>query len=159
LAYYALGAMGEKSNLATVAAELARAITAQGQARHDEASELVAQSLETAAGEDLVTEVIARGLSARMLADQGRHPEAAGLGSAAVALAARTDLLSQHADALLDLAHVQVTAGRYPEAQLSASQAFDLYQSKGNLPGAREALGCRTRYARTSRERGFTDDE
>lgn len=158
-AYEALSLMGEKSNLTTVAAELARAITAQGQARHDEASALVAQSLEIAAGEDLVTEIIGQGLSARMLADRGRHGEASELASGAVALAAQTDLLSQHADALLDLAHVQATVGEFPEAQLSASQAFDLYQRKGNLPGAREALGCLSRYARISRERGLTDDE
>jgi len=66
-----------------------------------------------------------------------------------VALAAQTDLLSQHADALLDLAHVLVAAGRFPEAQTAATQALELYQRKGNLPGAREALGYLTRYART----------
>jgi DNA-binding SARP family transcriptional activator/tetratricopeptide (TPR) repeat protein len=143
----ALSLMGEKDNLATAAALLARAIAAQGQARYGEASQLVALSLETAAGEDLVTEIIGQGLSARMLADRGRHAEATELASSAVALAARTDLLSQHADALLDLAHVLVAAGRFPEAHTAATQARDLYQRKGNLPGARESLGYLTRYA------------
>jgi DNA-binding SARP family transcriptional activator/tetratricopeptide (TPR) repeat protein len=144
----ALSLMGEKDNLATAAALLARAIVAQGQTRNGEASQLVALSLQTAAGEDLVTEIIGQGLSARMLADRGRHAEAAGLASAAVALAARTDLLSQHADALLDLAHVLDAAGRLPGAQAALTQALDLYQRKGNLPGARESLGYLTRYAR-----------
>jgi len=144
-----LSLMGEKDNLATAAALLARAIAAQGQTRYGEASQLVALSLETAAGEDLVTEIIGRGLSARMLADRGRHAEATELASSVVALAAQTDLLSQHADALLDLAHVLVAAGRFPEAQTAATQALELYQRKGNLPGAREALGYVTRYART----------
>jgi hypothetical protein len=147
-AYEALSLMGEKDNLATAAALLARAIAAQGQTRYGEASRLVELSLETAAGEDLVTEIIGQGLSARMLADQGRHAEAAGLAASAVALAARTDLLSQHADALLDLAHVLVASGRFTEAQAAVTQAIDLYQRKGNLPGARESLGYLTRYAR-----------
>jgi hypothetical protein len=64
-----------------------------------------------------------------------------------VALAAQTDLLSQHADALLDLAHVLAASDRYPEAHAAATHALDLYQRKGNLPGAREALGYLTRYA------------
>jgi len=64
-----------------------------------------------------------------------------------VALAAQTDLLSQHADALLDLAHVLAASGRFGPAQAAATQALDLYQRKGNLPGTRESLGYLTRYA------------
>ena len=81
----------------------------------------------------------------RMFADRGRHARAIELASAAVALGARTDLSSQHADALLDLAHVLGAAGRLPEAQAAATQARSLYQQKGNLPGARESLGYLTR--------------
>jgi DNA-binding SARP family transcriptional activator len=146
-AYESLSLMGEKDNLATEAALLARAIAAQGQTRYDEASELIAISQEAAASEDIVNKILCWGLSARLLADRGRHAEATELASKAVALAAQTDLLSQHADALLDLAHVLAASGRYPEAQAAATQALDLYQRKGNLPGAREALGYLTRYA------------
>jgi tetratricopeptide (TPR) repeat protein len=108
---------------------------------------LIAISQEAAAGEDLITEIIGQGLSARMLADRGRHDEATELASSAVALAAQTDLLSQHADALLDFAYVLAASGRFPEAQAAAIQALDLYQRKGNLPGTRESLGYLTRYA------------
>jgi tetratricopeptide (TPR) repeat protein len=146
-AYESLSLMGEKDNLATEAALLARAIAAQGEKRYDEASDLITISLEAAAGEDIVTQIIGRGLSARMLADRGRHAEATELASSAVALAAQTDLLSQHADVLLDLAHVLAASGRFPEARDAATQALDLYQRKGNLPGARESLGYLTRYA------------
>jgi tetratricopeptide (TPR) repeat protein len=146
-AYESLSLMGEKDNLATEAALLARAIAAQGQMRYDEASELIAISQEAAAGEDLVTEIIGQALSARLLSDRGRHAKATEVASTAVALAAQTDLLSQHADALLDLAHVLAASDRYPEAQAAATQALDLYQRKGNLPGVREALGYLTRYA------------
>jgi tetratricopeptide (TPR) repeat protein len=140
-AYESLSLMGEKGNLGTAAALLARAIAVQGGKRYDEANQLIAISQEAAAGEDLVTQIIGQGLSARMLADRGRHAEATGLASSAVALAAQTDLLSQHADALLDLAHVLAASGRLREAEAAATKALDLYQDKGNLPGTRESLG------------------
>ena len=146
-AYESLSVMGEKDNLATEAALLARAIAAQGQTRYDEASQLIVISLEAAAGEDLVTQIIGQGLSARILADRGCQSAATELASSTVALAAQTDLLSQHADALLDLADVLAASGRLPEAQAAATQALDLYQRKGNLPGTRESLGYLNRYA------------
>jgi len=146
--YESLSEMGEKGNLGTAAALLARAIAAQDGKRYDETDRLIAISQEAAAGEDLVTQMIGQGLSARMLADRGRHVEAIELASSVVALAAQTDLLSQHADALLDLAHVLAASGRFGPAQAAATQALDLYQRKGNLPGTRESLGYLTRYAR-----------
>ena len=91
-----------------------------------------------------ITEIIAQGLSAKMLADRGRHIEATRLASSAVALAAKTDLLNQHADALLDLAYVLTASGRVREAEVAAAKALDLYQGKGNLPGTRESLGYLT---------------
>src|SRR5215472_7636641 len=137
--YESLSLMGEKGFLATTAALLARAIVAQGETRYGEAIQLIAISQEAAAGEDLSAQIIGQGLSARILVGSGRHAEATDLASSAVALAAQTDLLSQHADALLDLAHVLAASGRVPEARAAASQALDLYQRKGNLPGSREA--------------------
>jgi DNA-binding SARP family transcriptional activator len=148
-AYESLSLMGEKGNLSTAAALLAKAIAAQGAERYEEANQLVAISQEAAAGEDLVTQIIGQGLSARMLADRGRYAEATGLASSAEALAAQTDLLSQHADALLDLAHVLAASGRFPDALAAATEALDLYRRKGNLPGIRESLGYLTQYAHT----------
>jgi tetratricopeptide (TPR) repeat protein len=86
-------------------------------------------------------------LSARILAGRGRHIEAIELVFSAVALAAQTDFLSQHANAVLDLAHVLAASDRFPEAQAAATQALDLYQREGNLPGTRESLGYLTQYA------------
>ena len=141
LGYESLSQMGEKGFLSTIAALLARAIVAQGEKRYAEASELIEISQEAAGGEDLSAQIIGQGLSARILADSGRHAEAVALASSAVALAAQTDLLSQHADALLDLAYAMAADGRAHEARAAATQALDLYQRKGNLPGAREATG------------------
>ena len=140
LEYDTLYQMGERRYLATTAVKLARAIAAQGPSRYDEATRLIAISQEAAAGEDLSTQAVSQGLSARILADRGHHREAEELARSAAELAAQTDLLSEHADTLLDLAHVLAAAGRIPEAHAAATQALDLYQRKGNLPGTRESL-------------------
>ena len=145
--YESLSLMGEKDYLSTTAALLARAIVTQGQSRYDEASQLIAISQEAAADEDPAAQIIGQGLSARILADRGCHAEAVELASSAVALAAQTDQLSPHADALLDLAQVLAASGRASEARAAATQALDLYQRKGNLPGTRESLGYLTQYS------------
>jgi tetratricopeptide (TPR) repeat protein len=147
LDYESLSQMGDKSTLATTAALLARAVAAQGEERYTEAAKLIAISQEVAADEDVSAQIICQGLSARILADRGRHAEAVELASSAVALAAQTDQLNPHADALLDLAQVLATSGRAAKARAAATQALDLYQRKGNLPGTRESLGYLTQYA------------
>ena len=140
LQYESLGRMGEKEVLTTTAALLARAIAAQGPSRYDEATRLITISRETGVSEDQSTQVIGQGLSARILAERGHHAEAEDLARSAVALAARTDLLSERADALLDLARVLAAADRGAEARAAATQALDLYRHKGNLPGVRGSL-------------------
>jgi predicted ATPase/DNA-binding SARP family transcriptional activator len=149
LEYQSLSQMGDKGILATTAALLARAIAAQGEKRYTQATKLIAMSQELAADEDISAQIICQGLSARILADRGRYTKAAELAFSAVALAAQTDQLNPHADALLDLAHVLAASGRASEARAAATQALDLYQRKGNLPGTRESLGYLTRYAHT----------
>jgi DNA-binding SARP family transcriptional activator len=148
LEYESLDKMGERRVLATTAADLARAIAAQGQSRYDEATRLIAISQEAAAGEDVSAQAIGQGLSARILADRGHHREAEELARSAVALATQADLLNERTDTLLDLAHVLFAAGRIREAHGAATQALDLYQRKGNLPGAREAVRYLARHER-----------
>jgi tetratricopeptide (TPR) repeat protein len=147
LEYESLSRMGDKGILATTAALLARAIAAQGQKRYTEATELIAISQEVSADEDTSAQVICLGLSARILANRGRHAEAVDLAFSAVTLAEQTDQLSPHADALLELAQALAASGRTFEAHDAATQALELYQRKGNLPGIREALGCFTQHA------------
>jgi DNA-binding SARP family transcriptional activator len=147
LEYDSLYGMGERRFLATTAAILARAITTQGPSRYEEAIRLIAISREAAADEDLSAQAIGRGVYARILADQGRYREAEELARSAAALAAQTDLLSEHADTLLELSHVLAAAGQVTEAHSVATQALDLYQRKGNLPGARESLRYLTQSA------------
>ena len=140
LEFDSLYQMGERRLLATTAATLARAIAAQGPSRYDEALRLIAMSQETAAHEDLSAQAIGRGLHARILADHGRYREAEELARSAVAISAQTDLLSEHADTLLELSHVLAAAGQVSGAHSAATQALELYQRKGNLPGVRESL-------------------
>jgi DNA-binding SARP family transcriptional activator/tetratricopeptide (TPR) repeat protein len=140
LEYDSLYQMGERRFLATTAAILGRAIAAQGPSRYDEAMQLIAVSREAAADEDLSAQAIGRGLYARILADRGRYREAEELARSAAAISAQTDLLSEHADTLLELSHVLAAAGQVSEAHSTANRALELYQRKGNLPGARESL-------------------
>jgi DNA-binding SARP family transcriptional activator/tetratricopeptide (TPR) repeat protein len=147
LEYDSLYRMGERRVLSTTAAKLARAIAAQGPSRYDEAIQLVVISREAAADEDLSPQAVSQGLYARILADQGRYREAQELARSAAALAAQTDLLSEHADTLLELSHVLSAAGQVSEAHSAATQALNLYRRKGNLPGARESLRYLTQSA------------
>ena len=147
--YDSLYEMGERRFLPSTAAELARAIAAQGPSRYDEAIELLTLSREAAAEDDLSPQAVGQGLYARILADRGSCREAEELARSAVALAAQTDLLSEHADTLLELSHVLAAAGQIPEAHAIAAEALDLYQRKGNLPGARESLRYLTQSAPT----------
>jgi tetratricopeptide (TPR) repeat protein len=146
LEYDSLYQMGERRVLATTAATLARAIAAQGPSQYDEALRLIAVSRE-APDEDLSTRAVGQGLYARILADRGRYREAEELARSAAGLAAQTDFLSEHADTLLELSHVLTAAGQACEAHSVATQALDLYQRKGNLPGARESLRYLTQSA------------
>jgi tetratricopeptide (TPR) repeat protein len=140
LEYESLYQMGERRVLATTAAKLARAIAAQGQSRYDEAIRLIATSRDAAASDDLNPQAVSQGVLARILADRGRHREAEELARSAATLAAQTDMLSEHADILLDLAHVLAALGQPNEAHATTSRAIDLYQRKGNLPGVRWSL-------------------
>jgi tetratricopeptide (TPR) repeat protein len=80
-----------------------------------------------------------QGLQARILAAGGRLAEAEELARSAVALAARTDFLNQHGDALLELAVVLDKAGRPAEARVAVTDALGLYGPKGNLLAAARA--------------------
>jgi len=135
--YLRLEEMGERNMLATTAAFLAQALAALG--RGDEAERFIEASREAAGGEDLSAQMVWQGLRARILAARGHLREAEELARSAVALAARTDFLNQHGDALLELAVVLDHGGRTPEVRAAVGEAIDLYQRKGNLVNAARA--------------------
>jgi predicted ATPase len=130
----ALTQMGEQAFLSTTAAFLARAVFAQE--RVDEAEELAQLSAKLAASGDLLTQVLWRGVQARVLARRGRLDDAEILAREAVTLAEQTDFVGYRADALVDLAYILQDSGRMPEASAAAAAGLLLHEQKGNLVSA-----------------------
>ena len=135
--YARLAEMGEKALLATTTALLARVTYALES--YGEAERFCAISRDAAAGEDVWTQVMWRGVRARLTARRGRFEAGEALAREALRLIAATDLLSHHADALLDLAEVLRLAGRAGEAEAAVHDALELYTRKGNLVSAAQA--------------------
>ena len=130
-AYDTLEWMGAGELLATTAAMLAQAVYAQDRTREAEELSRLAERIGTP--EDVATQVMWRGVRARILAGRGEREEAQRLVREAVALAGATDLLVLHADALMDLEEVARLAGRRDEARAAALGALELYERKGDL--------------------------
>lgn len=133
--YDRLAGMGDGTLLATTAAMLAQAVLVQD--RLDEAEQLAQVSKRGAPPDDIVTQVIWRGVQARILAARGHAQAAAELAEEAVALIARTDLVTHHGDALADLAEVLRLGGRAEDAYQAVREALCLYDDKGNAVAAR----------------------
>jgi class 3 adenylate cyclase/tetratricopeptide (TPR) repeat protein len=131
----ALRSMSEGGLLSTSAAMLAQALYAQG--HHDEAQEWCAVAASAGAPDDILTQVIWRGVKAKVLAHEGRAEAAEALAREAVELVQATDLLLWRGDAMLDLAEVlRLTSGMYHEA---ARSALSEYEQKGNAVGSARA--------------------
>jgi tetratricopeptide (TPR) repeat protein len=127
----ALKRMGERAFLSTTVAFLARAVLMQG--RDDEAEELAQLSARLTAPGDSLTQILGRGVEARIVAGRGRPEEAEKLARAAVSLADRTDFLVQRGDAWIDLARILHDLGRSDEAAAAAEQGLHLHVQKGNV--------------------------
>ena len=123
--------MGEQAFLSTTAAFLARAVFEQE--RVDEAEELAQLSARLAAAGDLLTQVLWRGVQARVLATRGQLEAAEALAREAVSLAEQTDFVVYRGDALVDLAHILRDSGRTDEAAAAAAAGLQLHEQKGNL--------------------------
>lgn len=132
LGYEELGRMGgDGALLATTAAMLAQSVYEQD--RLEDAEQLCELSARTAPPEDLVTQVLWRGVQAKALARRDRHADAEALAREAVGLVETTDLLTHHGDALLDLAAVLRMSGNTAEADAVHEAGCALHQRKGNV--------------------------
>jgi class 3 adenylate cyclase/tetratricopeptide (TPR) repeat protein len=129
-----LSAINHGDFLATTTAMLAQAVYAQG--RLAEANELCRMTAGAVADDDIVTQVIWRGVKAKILGREGRCEQAQALAREAVTLVEATDLLSHHGDAMLDLAEVLRTCSRTEESDRAVRTALSLYDEKGNIVGA-----------------------
>jgi tetratricopeptide (TPR) repeat protein len=137
--YRILTDMGERSLLASLAAQLAMAIHAQGPERLDEAEELTHVSERTAGGAQLATQIQWRAARSRIEAARGRTAPALELVREAVSIADRTDLVNEQADARVHLGEVTRTAGLADEARDAYRAALGLYERKGNAVAAAAA--------------------
>jgi tetratricopeptide (TPR) repeat protein len=119
----------EGSALATTTALLAQAVLAQS--RPEEAGELSRAAARHAAADDTATQILWRGVAARVA---GSSDEAETLAREAVAMAERTDLLWFRGAAMLDLATVLRTRNRSDDAERAERAGWELMQRKGCVP-------------------------
>lgn len=132
-----LTSMGETSTYSTAVGLLGRTLERRGDLA--EAEECTHRSDEAGGADDLATQVVWRGVRARVLARRGEAGQALTLATEAVEIAARTDFLSWRGEALLDLAQVLALAGERDEAVRAASEALALFETKGNVVLAEQA--------------------
>jgi class 3 adenylate cyclase/type II secretory pathway predicted ATPase ExeA len=133
--------LGIDVDAARAAALLARVHLERGAA--DAALQLTTEA-ESLGGADLKAGIAWRSVRAEALAGRGDLVEARRLAEAAVALAAPTDALVDHADALVALAGVLRRCGDDVAAAARASEALTLYERKeASVPAerARTLLG------------------
>ncbi|MFI5506966.1 ATP-binding protein [Mycobacterium sp. NPDC051804] len=122
-----LDALGVGADAGQAAALLARSVLAQG--RLEEADHHAAES-ERLAGRNLKTAIAWRAVRAEISAAQGRHADAVVMAREAVAVAARTDLVLDHAEACLALSRVLALAGDTHGANSAREDADALYAAK-----------------------------
>lgn len=122
-----LDALGVGADAGQAAALLARSVLAQG--RLEEADRHAAES-ERLAGRNLKTAIAWRAVRAEIFAAQGRHADAVAMAREAVAVAAGTDLVLDHAEACLALSRVLATAGDTKGANSARDDAEALYAAK-----------------------------
>jgi class 3 adenylate cyclase/tetratricopeptide (TPR) repeat protein len=132
-----LTAMGEKALLVTVAGLLARALAEQG--RDAEAWALADTVDATSAADDLAAQILRRTVRAQLLVRRGAFDAADRLSREAVEQAARTDWLTDHADALMVRGEVLLAAGRDGAAAAAFRHAVALSTRKGAVVPAERA--------------------
>ncbi len=125
---------GQVANLASVAAQLAETLVAEG--RFEEAARFAATSERNAASEDIHAQIAWRVARAKASAGLGAGARAETVAREAVELATATDSPYFAAEALEALAASLTASGRDSEAGLAAAGALELYEAKGNVVAA-----------------------
>ncbi len=127
IALEGLEALGVRADAGPAAALLARSLLAQGRMA---AAERYAAASESLAGQSVETAIAWRAVRAEILAARGDHDAAVRLAREAVAVAAGTDLLLDHADSCLALSRVLAASGDSAGASEALVMAESLYAAK-----------------------------
>ena len=150
-AHEGLGRQGIAADAGQAGALLARSLLMQG--RIDEADPLATAALETA-GQNLQTAIASRVALAEIRAAQGRHDEALRLADEAIGIAARTDVVLDHALALLAAARVAAVAGDPEKVSTRTVAANALLTAKGVTTSVELATSSDTGRAGTATATG-----
>ena len=129
--------IGARGHLSSAAALAARLICGDGRGEEYERYRRI--SLESTSGDDVVSQVLLRGTHARLLVREGEAERAEEMANSAVSLAAGTDFLMLHGDALRDRAEVLNLMDKPNLAARDLEQATVLYERKGIRPAAEAA--------------------
>jgi Flp pilus assembly protein TadD len=129
-----LFAMGEKSFVSTLAAQLARVLALEG--KLDEATRFAEMGREASPADDWASQISWRGALTQVMARRGDLVEAERLARECVALTEGVDYLNQMGDAWADLGYVLGLSGRREEARDALRRALTLYEAKGNVVSA-----------------------
>ncbi len=104
--------------------------------RADDARAAIALSEQLSTAEDVINFVITHRVRARLALADGNGDAAERWARSAVRYALPTDFIWELARTRLNLAHVLAAIGRPDEAWFEAQAALDLYELKGDRPGA-----------------------
>jgi len=121
--------LGERAWLSTQECQLGEALYALG--RYEESEERVLRGLELGGAEDVVTQLLALQIRAKLSARRGDHSTALSLAEHADELAGATQAPLMKGDAALALAEVLHLAGRVGPADAETRRAIEHYQGKG----------------------------
>ena len=138
--------VGERSFLSTDLCHLAQNLYGLG--RLDEAAEQAARAAEVGASDDVMTQIMARQVRAKVAARRGQHAEGERLAREAVDLGSRTQNLEGQADAHADLGEVLALAGRPREAADAYGGALARYERKGDVVSAERVRRTRREQTR-----------
>ncbi len=133
--YNALGALGERYVLSTVAGLLSQVSYELGNDDDAESFSLVCREL--AAADDVASQALWRGTRAKLLARRGLVDEAILLAREAVSLVEDTEAPMMQAEARTELAATLRIAAQEDEATLVLDEAIALYERKGDLVSTR----------------------
>jgi class 3 adenylate cyclase/tetratricopeptide (TPR) repeat protein len=127
--YERVAATGAAHHRSTFAG--AWAVTQFHLGRFDDARRLAAECRETSALDDAYSQMLWRGVEAKLAARDGSFELAERLGREGVEWAEGTDMLLQHAESFADLAEVYRLAGRMDDSRQALATAIDRASAKG----------------------------